>query len=136
MVQPDIGASIELEIVAGGPAEGEAGKLLRAVPGGVVIAGRGQFRGHVPDRAEVDGDPGDAAEGEMAAMPVRVSGRLDPAWSTWFDGLVVTDLGNGETELSGPLPDQAALHGALVLYLDFVNLFLYLLRFFGNRRRD
>jgi len=49
---------------------------------------------------------------------IRVSGRLDPAWSTWFDGLVVTDLGNGETELSGPLPDQAALHGALAKVRD------------------
>jgi len=29
---------------------------------------------------------------------------------------------------------KAAVHGALVLYLDFVNLFLYLLRLFGRRR--
>lgn len=29
---------------------------------------------------------------------------------------------------------QAAIHGALMLYLDFINLFLLLLRFFGNRR--
>jgi FtsH-binding integral membrane protein len=26
--------------------------------------------------------------------------------------------------------------GALSLYLDFINLFLLLLRLFGNRRRD
>ena len=31
---------------------------------------------------------------------------------------------------------QAALQGALMLYLDFINLFLMLLRIFGGRRRD
>src|SRR5437868_6730438 len=72
MVQPDIGAGIELEIVAGRPAEGKAGKLLRAVTRGVVVMGRRQLRGHVPDRAEIDGDAGDAAIGEMAAVPVFV----------------------------------------------------------------
>ena len=30
--------------------------------------------------------------------------------------------------------DRLALHGALALYLDFINLFLILLRFFGRRR--
>jgi FtsH-binding integral membrane protein len=29
-----------------------------------------------------------------------------------------------------------ALQGALMLYLDFINLFLTLLRIFGGRRRD
>jgi len=32
--------------------------------------------------------------------------------------------------------DKVAVLGALTLYLDFVNLFLYLLRFMGKRRRD
>ena len=30
--------------------------------------------------------------------------------------------------------DNVAIFGALTLYLDFINLFLYLLRFFGNSR--
>jgi hypothetical protein len=29
---------------------------------------------------------------------------------------------------------KAAIFGALMLYLDFVNLFLYLLRFMGGRK--
>ena len=29
---------------------------------------------------------------------------------------------------------KAAIMGALILYLDFINLFLYLLRLFGKRR--
>ena len=38
--------------------------------------------------------------------------------------------GDVETELGKKL----AIFGALELYLDFVNLFLYILRIFGNRR--
>jgi hypothetical protein len=31
-------------------------------------------------------------------------------------------------------PSGYAVAGALALYLDFINLFLFLLRFLGNRR--
>ena len=31
-------------------------------------------------------------------------------------------------------PEQLAIFGALILYLDFVNMFLFLLRIFGRRR--
>jgi uncharacterized protein len=36
---------------------------------------------------------------------------------------------------SGPMRESLAVYGALALYLDFINLFLFLLRIFGNRRR-
>jgi FtsH-binding integral membrane protein len=39
-------------------------------------------------------------------------------------------LGNAGTDED----TKEAIHGALVLYLDFINLFLYLLRLFGRRR--
>ena len=29
--------------------------------------------------------------------------------------------------------DKSAIHGALQLYLDFINLFMFLLQFMGNR---
>jgi len=45
---------------------------------------------------------------------IRVRGHLDSQWSAWFDGLMVTPLENGETLLSGPILDQAALHGILI----------------------
>ena len=41
-------------------------------------------------------------------------------------------VGDGEIEETGAR--KLAILGALDLYLDFVNLFLYLLRIFGNRR--
>ena len=44
---------------------------------------------------------------------IRLEGLLDPAWSEWLQGLAITPQENGETLLSGPLADQAALHGLL-----------------------
>ena len=44
---------------------------------------------------------------------IKIKGHLDPCWSDWFGSLKVTNLEKGETLLSGPLPDQAALHGLL-----------------------
>ncbi len=44
---------------------------------------------------------------------IRLKGHLDSQWVTWFDGLIITLEENGDTLLSGPVPDQAALHGLL-----------------------
>jgi hypothetical protein len=44
---------------------------------------------------------------------IRIRGQLDPAWSTWFDGLTITQEKDGTTELAGSLADQAALFGLL-----------------------
>lgn len=44
---------------------------------------------------------------------IRVQGHLDLAWSDWFGGLTISYQENGETLLTGPVIDQAALHGIL-----------------------
>lgn len=44
---------------------------------------------------------------------IRVEGHLDPTWGDWFPGLAVTPDENGDTRLTGPVVDQAALHGLL-----------------------
>ena len=44
---------------------------------------------------------------------IRVRGHLDRKWADWFSGLSITSLDNGETLLTGPVLDQAALHGLL-----------------------
>jgi hypothetical protein len=43
---------------------------------------------------------------------IRISGRLDPRWEEWFDGLTITP-DNGDTLITGRGIDQAALHGLL-----------------------
>ncbi len=45
---------------------------------------------------------------------MRVKGNLDKKWSDWFDGFTITPQGNDETLLTGPVADQAALHGLLI----------------------
>lgn len=49
---------------------------------------------------------------------IRVQGHLDPAWSSWFDGLTMINLPGGQAELSGPMADEAALHGVLLRIRD------------------
>ncbi len=44
---------------------------------------------------------------------IRIRGHLGSQWSEWFDGLTLTLEENGETILTGPVVDQAALHGLL-----------------------
>jgi hypothetical protein len=49
---------------------------------------------------------------------ILVRGQLDSHWNTWFEGLTVTPLENGETLIAGPVQDQAALHGILAKIRD------------------
>ena len=44
---------------------------------------------------------------------IRVRGRLDDRWVDWLEGLALTRENDGTTTLTGPLADQAALHGVL-----------------------
>ena len=44
---------------------------------------------------------------------IRVKGHLSPQWTDWFGGVAITQEDSGETLLTGPVVDQAALHGLL-----------------------
>jgi hypothetical protein len=44
---------------------------------------------------------------------IRITGHLDRRWMAWFDGLAMRLEADGTTVISGPVPDQAALHGLL-----------------------
>ena len=50
---------------------------------------------------------------EPGRYEIRVKGHLDNRWADWFEGLTITLEDNGETLLTGPVVDQAALHGVL-----------------------
>ena len=44
---------------------------------------------------------------------IRLKGHLGSQWTDWFDGLTITLAEDGDTLLTGPVIDQAALHGLL-----------------------
>ncbi len=44
---------------------------------------------------------------------IRVGNHLDSCWADWFAGLALTCTDDGDTLITGPLADQAALHGVL-----------------------
>ena len=50
---------------------------------------------------------------EPGLYEIRIKGHLDDKWAAWFGGLTLTREDNGETLLTGPVVDQAALHGLL-----------------------
>ena len=44
---------------------------------------------------------------------IRIEGHLGARWANWFGGMTITPEEGGETLLTGPVADQAALHGLL-----------------------
>lgn len=50
---------------------------------------------------------------EPTEYEICVQGRLDARWSDWFNGLSVTETGDGETLIKGVVADQVALRGIL-----------------------
>ena len=50
---------------------------------------------------------------ESMVYQIRLKGHLGRQWTDWFGGLTITLEDNGDTLLTGPVVDQAALHGLL-----------------------
>ncbi len=50
---------------------------------------------------------------EPIVYQIRIKGHLGPQWTDWFEGMTITLEENGDTLLTGPVVDQAALHGLL-----------------------
>jgi hypothetical protein len=51
--------------------------------------------------------------GRPKLYQIRIQGHLGRHWAGWFDGLTITLEEGGDTLLTGPVIDQAALHGLL-----------------------
>ncbi len=51
---------------------------------------------------------------------ICIEGELPSDWSNWFEGLELQHGLPGESILSGPLADQAALHGILAKIRDLI----------------
>ncbi len=50
---------------------------------------------------------------EPLVYQIRLKGQLGSEWADWFEGLTITLDEDGDTLLTGPVVDQAALHGLL-----------------------
>ena len=50
---------------------------------------------------------------QPAVYDIRIKGHLDDRWAERFDGMTLTREENGVTLLTGPVIDQAMLHGFL-----------------------
>ena len=49
----------------------------------------------------------------MQQVEIRIKGQINRNWSNWLGGLKIAHTSDGNTILSGPLRDQAALYGVL-----------------------
>ena len=53
------------------------------------------------------------AHDEPELYEIRIKGHLENRWAHWFGGLTITLEDGGDTLLTGPVIDQAALYGLL-----------------------
>ena len=44
---------------------------------------------------------------------IRIGSQLNEHWQVWFDQMTFSQADNGDTLLTGPVADQAVLHGLL-----------------------
>lgn len=51
--------------------------------------------------------------GQSVIYQIRLKGHLGREWIDWFEGLTIKLEEDGDTLLTGPVVDQAALHGLL-----------------------
>jgi hypothetical protein len=72
------------------------------------------FEIHPPKRHRMSETPTPIkAHPDHELYEIRVRGHLDARWSSQFEGLTIMLDENGDTLLTGPIVDQAALHGLL-----------------------
>ena len=62
--------------------------------------------------------PGRTGTASPTTYEIRVAGHLDDHWASVFGDLVLRRLDDGTTSLTGPVVDQAHLHGALARVRD------------------
>ncbi len=62
----------------------------------------------MPNKRTAETDPG-----QPMVCQIRIEGHLGRQWADWFEGLAITLDDSGEMLLTGPVVDQAALHGLL-----------------------
>jgi hypothetical protein len=76
-------------------------------------AARTVMTGHTRYQAMSDEREPQPTPSQPVVYQIRLKGHLGHQWSDWFDGLAITLEDNGDTLVTGPVIDQAALHGLL-----------------------
>src|SRR5437588_11916585 len=69
--------------------------------------------GHTRDRVMSNELNSEIDPGQPMVYQIRIKGHLGHEWTDWFGGLTIRLTDTGETLLTGPVVDQAALHGLL-----------------------
>ncbi|MCD6576781.1 MAG: hypothetical protein J7K66_02050 [Anaerolineaceae bacterium] len=72
-----------------------------------VITSRERYK-EMSNKIDPKTDPSQAV-----VYQIRIKGHLDSQWKVWFEGLTITLEKDGDSLLTGPVVDQAALHGLL-----------------------
>ena len=54
----------------------------------------------------------------MCRVEIRIQACIDESWSEWFDGFEISHPAQGETVLTGSVPDQPALYGLIAKLRD------------------
>jgi hypothetical protein len=67
---------------------------------------------------------------------IRIKGLLDRQWTNWFGGMTISATEDGDTLLTGPVEDQAALHGLLRKVRDSGMSLVSVGPIESDRRRD
>ena len=57
--------------------------------------------------------PYDQDQYQYPCYEIRLKGLLDDQWAEFFDGMTITVEENGDTLITSPGIDQAALHGLI-----------------------
>jgi|SRR6266699_1067972 hypothetical protein len=72
-----------------------------------------EMTGHTRERVMSNDINSGSEKAQPLVYQIRIQGQLGREWTDWFGGLTIRLTDNGETLLTGPLVDQAALHGLL-----------------------
>jgi len=79
---------------------------VQTTDGGLAMISR---NGHGAMSQELDPQ---ADSSHPVVYQIRITGQLGSRWADWFEGLTIT-LDGADTLITGPVVDQAALHGLL-----------------------
>ena len=89
--------------------------------------------GHNRDRVMSNEINSESERAQPLIYQIRIKGHLGRQWTDWFGDLTLTLEDNGETLLTGPVVDQAALHGVLKKVRDLAMPLLSVVRVTPDR---